>query len=67
MIRSKTFSDVTSTDYDKCERCRQAPATIDCQECGSSQRAVKHCYECDTSYHKMFDKENHQRIPIRFD
>ena len=54
-------------DYDKCERCRKAPATLECVECGTSQRGMKHCYECDKQYHKMFEKDGHTRATIKFD
>ncbi|CDW90848.1 UNKNOWN [Stylonychia lemnae] len=58
---------MSARNYEKCERCRKAPATLECIECGTSQRAMKHCYECDKQYHKMFEKENHTRITIKFD
>ncbi|CDW75704.1 UNKNOWN [Stylonychia lemnae] len=55
-------------NFDKCERCRKCPATIECQECGTSQRSLKMCYDCDKSYHKMFEKEQqHHRGPVKFD
>ena len=54
-------------DFEKCERCRKSPATIDCQECGSSSSTMKFCYECDKGYHQMYEKSNHGRKPIKFD
>eukprot|EP00347_Sterkiella_histriomuscorum_P005028 403358178 len=57
-------------NFDKCERCRKSPAIIECIECGTSQRALKMCYECDKNHHQMFDKDSaksHQRIPIKFE
>ncbi len=56
-------------DFDKCERCRKIPATIECVECGAAAgtRPMKFCYECDKNYHKMLDKDRHARGPIKFD
>ena len=64
---SNLYINISNIDYDKCERCRKAPATLECIECGTSSRAMKHCYECDKQYHKMFEKETHTRITIKFD
>eukprot|EP00347_Sterkiella_histriomuscorum_P009567 403340711 len=58
---------MSARNYDKCERCRNSPATLECVECGTSTRPMKHCYECDRQYHKMFEKENHTRIPLKFE
>ena len=38
-------------DFDRCERCRKSPATIECQDCISDSGKMKHCYDCDKSYH----------------
>jgi hypothetical protein len=69
MHRSNNTYHSISLDFDKCERCRKIPATIECGECGTSAgtRPMKFCYECDKSYHKMLEKDKHARGPIRFD
>lgn len=60
---------ISFSGFDKCERCRKSPAIIECTECGTSQRALKMCYDCDKNHHISFaDKENrtHNRVPIKF-
>lgn len=53
MLRSKWIRvELTLlVDFDKCERCRKSPATIECAECGTINRSMKLCYDCDKSYH----------------
>ena len=54
--------------YEKCEKCRRSPATIECFECSGSQaRGFKLCYECDKQHHSVYEKDKHSRKPIKFD
>ncbi len=54
-------------NFDKCERCRQVPATLECQDCAINGRALKFCYDCDRQYHPIFEKDSHLRKPVMFD
>ena len=56
----------TRSLFEKCNRCRDKPATVMCSACGIAEDA-KYCYDCDNLVHKISFKKSHNRTIITFD
>lgn len=65
-MKNQILTSPKNCSFILCGSCCKNPATIECQECGTSTEYRYFCYNCDTKCHSHSYKAAHKRQVLNY-